>query len=89
MQIAIILGGEFRLAIVGRRAAREYALAKLARARDDSGLFVVEPERGGVEDRHVQPVTSIAATLLFAGTVIMASLRLQPRGLSGRNSARH
>ena len=54
MQIAIILGREFRLAIVSRRAAREHALAELARPRDDSGLFVVQAKRGGIEDRRVQ-----------------------------------
>ena len=54
MQIPVILGREFRVAIVGRRAAREHGLAKLARGRDDRGLFVVQPERLGIEDRRIQ-----------------------------------
>src|SRR5664280_698640 len=54
MQIAVVLGREFCLAIVRRRAAREHALAKLACARDDSGLFVAQAKRGGIEDRRIQ-----------------------------------
>ena len=54
MQIPVILGREFRVAIVGRRAACEHGLAELARGRDDPGLFVVQPERVGIEDRRIQ-----------------------------------
>ena len=45
VQVAVILGREFRFAVIGRGAAREHRLAELARARDDFGLFVVEAER--------------------------------------------
>ena len=45
MQVSVILGREFCVTIIGRCAAREHILAKLARARDDCGLFVVQPER--------------------------------------------
>ena len=41
MQVPVILGRECGVAIIGRRAAREHILAKLARGRDDHGLFVV------------------------------------------------
>ena len=54
VQVAVILGREFRFAVIGRGAAREHRLAELARARDDSGLLVVEAERAGIEDRRVQ-----------------------------------
>src|SRR5450756_165419 len=54
MQIPVILGREFRVAVIGRGAAGEHALAKLARFGDDASLLVVEPERGGIEDRRVQ-----------------------------------
>ncbi len=54
VQVAVILGREFRFAIIGRGAAGEHRLAELARARDDRGLFVVETERVGIEDRRVQ-----------------------------------
>ena len=45
MQVPVILGREFCVTIIGRCAAREHILAKLSRARDDCGLFVVQPER--------------------------------------------
>jgi len=41
MQIAVILGWKLRIAIIGGRADCEHPLTKLARAHDDSGLFVV------------------------------------------------
>src|ERR1700675_1432306 len=54
MQIAVILGREFRLAIIRRRAACEYCLAGLAPTSDVFGLFVAQPKRGGIEDRRIQ-----------------------------------
>ena len=54
MQVPVVFGREFRIAIVGRRAACEHALAELTRPRDDFGLFVVQAERGGIEDRRIQ-----------------------------------
>ena len=54
MQIAVVFGREFGFAIVGRGAAGDYALSKLARARDNGGLRVVQAERRGIEDRPVQ-----------------------------------
>src|SRR6266446_8132277 len=54
MQIPVILGGECRVTIVSPCAAREHGLAKLARRRDDGGLFVVQPERLRIEDRLIQ-----------------------------------
>ena len=41
MQVPVIFGREFCLAVVGRGAAGEHDLAELARSRDDRGLFVV------------------------------------------------
>ena len=54
VQVPVVLGREFRVAVIGRGAAREHRLAELARARDDFGLFVVEAERLGIEDRRIQ-----------------------------------
>ena len=54
MQVAIILDREGRLAIVGRGATGEHALADLAGARDDIGLLVAQAECGGIEDRCVK-----------------------------------
>jgi len=54
MQIPVILGRKFRLAIIGRGAAGEHPLAELACARDDGGLFIVQPEGGGIEDRRIR-----------------------------------
>ena len=54
VQVAVILGREFRFAVVFGGAACEHRLAELARARDDPGLLVVEAERAGIEDRRVQ-----------------------------------
>src|SRR5258706_1962039 len=54
MQIPVILGRECGIAIIGRRAAREPILAKLARGRDDRCLFVVQPECLRIEDRRIQ-----------------------------------
>src|SRR6266404_1712298 len=54
MQIPVILGREFRVAIVGRGAAGEHRLAQFARGRDDRGLFIVQPERFGIEDRRIR-----------------------------------
>ena len=54
MQVPVILGREFRLAVVSRRAAREHALAELACARDNFGLFIAQPKRGGIEDRRIR-----------------------------------
>src|SRR5260370_39628239 len=53
MQIPVILGLEFRVAIVGRGAAGEPGLAQLARGRDDRGLFVAQPARAGIEDWRI------------------------------------
>src|SRR5260370_32173594 len=54
MQIPVILGREFCVAIVGRGAACEHGLAKLARVRNDRSLVVVQLERVGIEDRRIQ-----------------------------------
>src|SRR5258708_38935643 len=54
MQVPVILGRECGVAIIGRRAAREHILSKLARGGDDGGLLVVQPERLRVEDRRIQ-----------------------------------
>ena len=74
VQVAVILGREGRVAVVGRGAAGEHALAELARARDDRGLLVVQAER--LRDRRSarrDRCSSIAAALLLACTVIMPS----------------
>ena len=54
VQIAVILGRECGVSVIGHGAAREYDLAELAGARDDFGLFVVQAERLGIEDRRIQ-----------------------------------
>ena len=54
VQVLVVLGREFRVAVILRGAAGEYALAELAGPRDDFGLPVVEAERGGIEDRRIQ-----------------------------------
>src|SRR5260370_15288427 len=54
MQIPVVLGREFCIAIIGRRTAGENGLAKRARRRDDRSLLVVQPERLGVEYRRIQ-----------------------------------
>src|ERR1700722_9810198 len=54
MQIPVVLGREFGVAIVSRSSAGEYGLAEFARGRDDTGLFVIQPERAGIEDRGIQ-----------------------------------
>jgi hypothetical protein len=41
MQIPVILGREFGVAVVGRGAACEHALAKLARGGNNRSLLVV------------------------------------------------
>ena len=53
MQIPVILGREFGVAIVGRRTVCEHGLTELARGRDDPGLFVIKPKRVGIEDRSI------------------------------------
>ena len=81
VQVLVVLGGEFRFAVVGGRASGEHGLAELARARDDFGLAVVQAKRAGIEDRRVQidvagrrhlacldrhhAVTRVAATWVF------------------------
>ena len=54
VQIPVIVGREFCLPIVSRGTAGEHGLAELAGGGDDSGLFVVEPECSGIEDRRIQ-----------------------------------
>ncbi len=54
VQVAVILGRKFRIAVIGRGAAGEHRLAELACTRDDFGLLVVEAERMGIEDQRVQ-----------------------------------
>ena len=54
VQIAVVLGREFGFAIIGRGAAGEHGLAECARGRDDRGLFVVQAERAGIEDRRIE-----------------------------------
>ena len=66
MQIPVILGREFGVAIIGRGAAGEHALAEFARGRDDRGLLVVQPERCGIEDR-LDPERPVAASRDLAG----------------------
>ena len=44
MQIPVVLGREFRVAIVGRGAAGKHGLAQLACPRDDRGLLVAQAE---------------------------------------------
>ena len=64
MQVAIILAREGRLAIVGRGATGEHALADLAGARNDAGLLVAQAECGGIEDRCVKCDLVICANRL-------------------------
>ena len=54
VQVLVILGGKFGVAVVGRGAAGEHGLAELARGRDDRGLFIAEAKRLGIEDRRVR-----------------------------------
>jgi hypothetical protein len=54
VQIAIVLDREFGLAIVGRGAAGDHALPKLARGGDDRGVPILDTERRGIEDRPVE-----------------------------------
>ncbi len=54
VQIAIVFRREDRLAIVGRGAAGEHALADLSGTRDDGGLLVIQAECDGIEDRCIQ-----------------------------------
>ena len=54
VQVPVVFGREFRIAIVGRGAACKHALAELARPRDDFGLFAVKAERRRIEDRRIQ-----------------------------------
>jgi len=54
VQVCIILGREFRIAVIGRSTARKDALTKFARLRDDRGLFVAQPKGAWVEDRRVE-----------------------------------
>src|SRR5260370_38025723 len=54
MQIPVILGREFCFAIIGRCAAREHILPKLARGGDDRRLLVAQPKRLRIEDRRIQ-----------------------------------
>src|ERR1700722_15728645 len=54
VQVPVILGREFCVAIIGRGAAGEYALAKFPCGSNNRRLFVIQPERGGVEDRRIR-----------------------------------
>src|SRR5581483_6490471 len=49
VQILVVLGREFGIAVVGRGAVRENHLAQFARPSDDSSLLVIEPECRGIE----------------------------------------
>ena len=70
VQIAVILGREFGVAIVGRGAAGEHALPEFARGRDDRGLLVVQTKRCGIEHRRIERLAVEA--ILPVGAVMMS-----------------
>jgi hypothetical protein len=54
VQIFVILGRKFGVAVVLRGAAGEYGLAELTRGRDDRGLTIAQAKCRGIEDRRVR-----------------------------------
>ena len=78
VQVLVVLGREFRLAVVGRGAAGEHGLAEFARAvAMIAACSSFSRNACGIEDRRVQPIASAVGALLLACTVIMPSLVLR------------
>src|SRR5262249_25052983 len=54
VHVAIVLGRKHRPTVIGGRPPGEQRLSKLPRPRDDGGLFAIQPEGGGIEDRRIE-----------------------------------
>src|SRR3954471_7580066 len=54
VQILVVLGGKFCVAVVSRGALRKYALPKLPRNSDDRALLPIQPTCLRIENRRVR-----------------------------------
>lgn len=92
VQIAIVLGREHRVAIIGCGAAGEHALTDLLRPRDDGCLLAVQTECDGIEDRRIErELVGCAALADLLGhcppACVLAALDIRKSSIAASNAS--